>query len=448
MKTALRFVLTLFGRVTLEAVGVGVLIVVAVIAVLFWFNPLPPKSIRIATGASTNATSLLATQAKRYQAILAANGVTLNIVQSKGNFDNLQLLKQGKVDVGFVLGGIAAPEDAEHLVSLGSLYYDPIWVFYRKSLGRELSIRQLKGKRINIGGENSGIRLNAVKILGLFGIDDKNSSFSALSGREAYPLLNEGKLDAVFLAAPPESELLQKYLSDPDLALTISRDNPAIASRLTHLHVLHVPVGLISPAEQLPHQDLDLLASTMTLVARKDTHPAIQYLLMDALKQVHGAPTILGRKGEFPADKDTDFPLSETAEHFLKSGTPFLQRHFPFWLANLLDRILILVLPVLVVAFPFFKLLPAIYNWSMRSNIYRSYAKLLRLEAELSQPKAPLATDEALARLAAIEKHLADTSLPLAFSSERYILKEHIDLVRRSIRARDDQAAVPPPQKA
>ncbi len=197
-----------------------------------------------------------------------------------------------------------------------------------------------------------------------------------------------------------------------------------------------LPRGAIDLAADLPPTDVDLLASTATLVIREDTHPAHIDLLMQAMSEAHGGTGIFQRAGEFPRATVTtgaDFPLSPEATRYYKSGKPWLQRYLPFWAATLVDRMVVMLIPLFAVLIPVFKIAPGLYNWRVKSRIFRRYGELKFIEAELEADPTKQTREEWMKRIDAIERDVNHQPLPLAFSDMLYTLRVHIGLVRKAI---------------
>jgi len=414
-------------------VAVPLLVVIAVVVVAIQFvNPAPPRHITISTSAAEGGYHFFAGQ---YQRILARDGITLELRTSAGSAENLARLSKpdSGVDLALVQDGVAAASDYPDLVSLGSLYYEPMWVFHRTR--RELSrFGELKGLRIATGGEGSGTRALALELLSASGISDNNARLVALGPDAAARALSAGEVDVAFFVGSPSVPIIQRLLRDPGVRVMSFGQAEALTRRLPYLHHLVLPEGAIDMVRNIPARDLDLVAPTATLVARDSLHPALMYLLLQAATEVHSPARLLSRKNEFPSDRDSGLPLAEQAQRYYKSGPPFLIRVLPFWLATFLDRMLILIIPLIAVLMPFSRVLPGLYGWRFRSRVFRWYGQLGALEAEIRGGAGPEARARCLEKLDWIEGEVERIRLPLAFVQHRYILLEHVDLVRRRLR--------------
>lgn len=405
---------------------------IALIVGAFWFaaqfiRPAPPGYVVMSTGSPGGAYEMFAA---RYTPILERNHIQLRTRPSAGALENLQRLKnpQEEVDVAFVQGGLAVGDSDATLVSLGSFYLEPLWVFYRQDKRHE-RLTQLKNLHIAIGAEGSGTRQLALELLQANGITANTARFSPLGGLQAVQALSAGKVDVIFLVGPAQSPAVWSALFTPQLRLMDFAQAEAYVRRFPYLSKLSLPRGAIDLVRDVPQQDVQLVAPTATLVAREDVHPALVDLLMQAAAEVHGKPDLFQRAGEFPNREQVDFPLSKEADRYYKSGVSFLQRYLPFWAATLIDRLIVLLIPLIAVLFPLFKILPALYAWRMRARIYKWYGELKFLEAEIEESPAPR-REEWLQQLDRLEEVANHIPTPLAYANQLYILKEHIGLVR------------------
>ena len=394
-------------------------------------EPAPPKRIVITTGGESGAYYQFA---QRYAAILARDGITLEVKSSAGSLENLDRLKADEAQVGFVQGGVMPPkedpdaEDDSGLLSLGSLFYEPVWVFYRGE--RDLSrLTELRGKRIAIGQEGSGVRQLAQQLLAANEIE-AGDHLVPLSGLTAAEELQQGRIDAAFIIASESAPVVQVLLRSPGIRLMSFAQSGAYQRRFPFLTKLTFPQGVADLVRDFPPNDIKVLAPTANLIVRDDLHPALQSLLLQAASEVHGKSGFFQDQGEFPSYKDPMLPLSPDAARYFKSGPSFLQRYLPFWLAVLVDRLIVLLLPVVALLIPLLKVAPAIYTWRVRSKVFRCYGELKFLEDDLKNhfDRAKLA--EYRSRLDALEDEAVQLHVPLGFTDLVYTLREHVNLVR------------------
>lgn len=400
-------------------------------------KPAPPREMTISTGGETGA---YYAYAKRYAQLLAANGITLKIETSTGSQQNLERLKKGDADIAFVQGGIeeAASDEQSDLRSLGSVAYEPVWVFYRSET-RIDKLFQLAGARIAVGEEGSGIRGLALQLLEANEINVRGGNLLPLDGLNAAEALQQGKIDAAFIVAAPEAPVVQVLLRSPGVRVMSFVQADAYARRFPFLSKIVLPRGVVDLVRDTPPRDTVLLATTANVIVGDGLHPALASLLLQAMSEVNGQSGFFQRAGEFPAYKDHSFDLSAEAARYYKSGPPFLQRYLPFWIAVLVDRLFVLVLPIIILLLPLLKLAPSIYNWRVRSKIFRCYGDLKFLENELRHAYDPARRAEYRARLDHIEDDAYTRNIPLSFSDLFYTLREHINLVRAELTALENK---------
>ena len=418
-------------------VGIGFVVAYQFVA------PAPPKKITITTGGESGAYYQFA---NRYAAILARNGITLEVKTSAGSLENLARLKNDEAQIGFVQGGVVEPtelevEDAENdtgLLSLGSVFYEPVWVFYRgdKPLTR---LTELQGKRIAIGQEGSGVRLLAQQMLSANEIQP-GDHLIPLSGLLAAEELQQGRIDAAFIIAAEKAPVVQVLLRSPGVKVMSFAQAGAYQRRFPFLTKLTFPHGVADLVRDFPPEDIKLLAPTANLIVRDDLHPALQTLMLKVASEVHGKSGFFQDVGEFPAYKDQMLPLSPEASRYFKSGPPFLQRYLPFWLAVLVDRLIVLLVPIIALLIPLLKIAPAIYTWRVRSKVFRCYGELKFLEDDLKNHYNPAKLNDYRSRLDALDEEAAQLHVPLGFTDLVYTLREHVNLVRRILDKRETQA--------
>ena len=394
-------------------------------------QPAPPKRIVITTGGESGAYYQFA---QRYAAILARDGITLEVKASAGSLENLDRLKADQAQVGFVQGGVVPPkedpdaEDDSGLLSLGSLFYEPVWVFYRGE--RDLNrLTELRGKRIAIGQEGSGVRQLAQQLLAANEIE-AGEQLVPLSGLSAAEELQQGRIDAAFIIASESAPVVQVLLRSPGIRLMSFAQSGAYQRRFPFLTKLTFPQGVADLVRDFPPNDIKVLAPTANLIVRDDLHPALQSLLLQAASEVHGKSGFFQDAGEFPSYKDQMLPLSPDAARYFKSGPSFLQRYLPFWLAVLVDRLIVLLLPVVALLIPLLKVAPAIYTWRVRSKVFRCYGELKFLEDDLKNHFDRARLAEYRSRLDALEDEAVQLHVPLGFTDLVYTLREHVNLVR------------------
>jgi len=409
-------------------------VVIAAFVLAFQFiKPAPPKHVVMATGGPEGAYYQFG---RRYAAFLAREGITLQLRPTAGSVENLELLRSGEVSLALVQGGVDDGQSDPGLFSLGSVYYEPLWLFSRKGLSVQ-RLGDLAGRRIAMGPEGSGTRALADRLLRDNGMA-QTADWVAKGGQSAVDELLAGRVDAAFFVMSAESALIRELLSHPQVVLADFVRAPAYTWRYRFLSALELPEGAYDLAANIPHRAVRLLAPAANLVSNTDLHPAVASLILQAASEVHREGGYFGDRGEFPSARLLAFPLSDEADHFYKHGPPLLQRFLPFWAASLVDRLKVMLLPLLVLLFPLIKVMPPIYTWRMRARVYRWYEELEKAEQQLTDGDSDVAT--LLDELNRIETEVRQVKVPLSFTDQLFQLREHIDMVRRGV-------AVPPALK-
>jgi TRAP transporter TAXI family solute receptor len=416
--------------IALIVLPLAVLLALAIWGITHYVQPAPPKVVVMSTGPVDGAYHAFS---QRYKAHLAQYGVTLDLRPSGGAAENVERLKSRKdgVTVALVQGGIANAENAPDLVTLGSLFYEPSWLFYRSGLRMDLG-NQLRGKRIAIGAPGSGTRAVALHVMRETGIAEPPTVLSDLGGLAAAKALEDGEVDAVFYVAAPDAPGVQRLLAASGVQLLNTKRAETFVRRMPFLHKLTLPEGAADLARNIPPADVTLLAVTANLVAVEDIHPVIVDLLLEAAKKVHGGAGLFQRVGEFPAPRDLDLPLSPDAERFYKASPSILRRYLPFWMVVWVNRFIVVAIPLLIIAIPFVRNIPVLYRWRTRRRIYRWYGELRSIENAVRQGTGDSAVHAA--RLERLEKRLDRLRVPSAYSAELYTLYGHIRLVRDLLR--------------
>lgn len=424
-----------YGLTWQDVVLIAIPAIVAV-AILLWFarevvRPPPPQRLTMTAGAAGGG---YAHFAEKYRAILGKNGIDLTVQTSGGSLENVARLTDPKsaVDVGFVQSGSVSGHGASNIVSLGSLYYEPLWVFYR---GKQTITRltQMGNMRLAVGAPGSGTLYATVELLSAAGMVGSQVKLRQIATAPTVEALLAGKVDVAFFFASADAPYVKQLLSAPDIKLMSWERAEAYARRFRYLSVVTLPGGVIDLERDIPPADCKLLAATAELIAREGLHPALSDLLIEAAQQVHSAGGLLERPGEFPSPRETGIPLSDDAERYYKSGKTFLNRYLPFWAATLVQRSLVFLLPILAVLIPMFKLVPPLYIWRVRSHVYRWYGHLMTLEYEIQNDPDATRNAEFLQRLDWIETNASATWPPLSFAEERYALRAHIRAVRQEL---------------
>jgi TRAP-type uncharacterized transport system substrate-binding protein len=427
-------------RTALSTSAPFLLLAAALIALAYWMlDPNPPRRVVLATGVAQGA---YAGFGERYAERLKRHGITVDLRTTQGAAENLALLRDpaSGVDVGFVQGGAAHAhaEGTPPLLSLGSMFYEPVWWFYRTDSAQRLAKRntldnlaQLAGWRVNIGAPGSGVPHLARQLLDANRIDTTAITLSQQPVTPAVVDLLEGKLDALVLASAPEASMVQMLLQTPGIALFDFAQSDAYTRRFGFLSSVTLPRGVVDLARDLPPADVRMVAPTATLVARDDLHPALAQLFVQAARDVHGESGWFQRKGDFPNARDGERALAPEAERFYRAGVPWLQRYLPFWLANLIDRMWLAMISIIAVLLPLSRIVPPLIELRIRSRVFRWYGQLREIEAAAGAKRA----QELLKQLDDVEQRVNHVQLPLSYADELYALKSHIQFVRRRLQS-------------
>jgi TRAP-type uncharacterized transport system substrate-binding protein len=434
----------------------GPLVLIALLLLVLAYkvlDPNPPRKLVLATGSPQGA---YAEFGLRYAALLKANGIAVELRFTQGSAENFELLQNpdSGVDLAFIQGGSTSPpaqgfDDEwkdDGLVSLGGLFHEPVWLFYREASALKLrekntleSLTQLQGFGLNIGAPGSGTPGLMLQLLEINNIPTSSLTLRHEGQTPAVMALLEGRTDAVAFASAPESLMVQMLLQTPGIRLFDFAQANAYSRRLPHLSAVTLPRGVVDLARDMPAQDIRLVAPTATLLARKNLHPALVQLVVQAARQIHSGAGWFQRKSEFPTMVHGERPLAKEAERFYRSGAPLLQRYLPFWAANLIDRMWVVIVSIVAILIPLSRVVPPLYAFRVRSRVFRWYAQLRAIEDSLDQqPRAAL-----LQELAEIEARVKRISVPLSYADQLYALRTHIHLVRRRLLSESAQLVAP-----
>ncbi|MGH8846051.1 MAG: TAXI family TRAP transporter solute-binding subunit [Polaromonas sp.] len=440
------------------AVSVGPFVLLAVtllVLAYWWLDPNPPKRVTLATGPAQSAYEEFG---KRYARVLAEEGIKVVLLPSQGSAHNLQLLREGKADLGFVQGGTSEgrPEDEENLESLGSLFVEPVWLFYREDAARKIkpstaqrgtegvgaavgtgaslnALSQLQGWRVNTGTSGSGIPSLMDKLLASNKVDMATLKISELEQTPATMAFLEGRLDAIVFASAPESLMVQMLLQTPGIRLMDFPQSEAYSRRFAFLSPVVLPRGVVDLAANIPPQDVRLVAPTTALINHKGTHPALLQLFVQAGNQIHGSAGWFKRAREYPNLANNELPISAEAERGIRNDKPFLQRYLPFWVANLVERMWLVMGIILAIMLPLSRIVPPLYAFRVRSRIFRWYGQLRDIENRIESTGDARSNSALLEELNKLEGRAEKISVPLSYTDELYALRSNIHLVRKKL---------------
>ncbi|GAB3764023.1 TAXI family TRAP transporter solute-binding subunit [Ramlibacter monticola] len=441
---ALRHTLVSLRDLAISA-GPVLLLAVGLLALAYWWlDPNPPKKVTLATGPGQSAYEEFG---KRYQKALKAYGIEVELVASEGSPSNLKLLRAGKADLGFVQGGGSDRNAKEEsgIVSLGSLFVEPLWLFYREEAAKNapggtlVSLTQLQDRRVNIGARGSGAPFLMRRLLEANNMDPKSPLLTRLDQTASTMGFLNGELDAIVFASAPESQMVQMLLQTPGVRLMDFAQSDAYSRRFPFLVPAVLPRGIVDLAKDQPPQDIRLVATTTSLLAREGTHPALLQLFAQAARDLHSPAGWFNRAGSFPNTDHSEYPVAPEAERAYRSGKPFLQRWLPFWLANLVERMWLALGIILAVLLPLSRIVPPLYQFRIRSRVFRWYGQLRDIENRLQA--APREAPAVLRELDALDERVGRITVPLSYADELYALRNNIDAVRRKARQEERVAA-------
>jgi TRAP transporter TAXI family solute receptor len=412
--------------------GLGAVILAAGFFVAYQFvGPPPPEKIVMATGQPGGAYQFYS---EKYAFWLKSQGIEVELRETAGSVDNLQLLEAGEVDIGFVQGGLAGTLPTENVVAIGSLYLEPLWLFVNDNFELE-SIGDFVGKRIAVGAQGSGTRAVVINLFGAYGIDADSAEFNGLAGDALSGAFAANEIDAAFLIGAAESGAVKALLEQPGVTLRSFERTDAYVRRYPFLSKIHLPQGVLDLEQDIPDTDIDMVALTAQLAANKELHPALVDLLLIAATNIHGQHSLLADAGQFPTPQYTDLPLSEEAQRHFKRGPPFLMQYLPFWAATLVDRLWVLLLPLIGLAIPLVKVLSPAYRWRIRRRILRLYGALEQIDPLVNPIRDADDLSDRQQRLEQLDTGSVIENVPKTYTDDVYKLRRDIDLVRRRLEA-------------
>lgn len=438
---------TLFSvRDLLISFGPYVAATLLILGFTVWrLDPFPPKTLVMATGPDGSDYALFGQQ---YADFFKSHGITLELKKTEGSRENLLLLRDGVVDLGFTQGGSGKlrSKDDKSLFSLGSLFYEPIWVFYRADRTTKLQLAKntsvptqlshIKNFKLNVDTEGSGVPRLMEQLFEANHADFKKMNVSHLDDDGAVEALTAGSIDAMVLVQSPESKAVQTLLTAPGIKLMGFSQREAYDNIFPFLSSVTLSRGIVDLGRDIPTEDVGLLAPTTSLIAKNTTHPSVMLLLSMAADKFHGAQTWFSKANAFPNDANYELPIAPEAERYMKHGAPYLQQHLPFWAANLIERTWILLSLILVVLFPVAKVLPPLYQYRIRSRILKSYGLLKIIE---DKEENLLAADTAgreqlISELSVLETDVEKITVPATYANELFSLRHDIQLVHEKLR--------------
>ena len=412
------------------------LLLLAILMAFWWYaDPPPPRHVSLAIGSPGSSSELLG---KRYAEYFAKKGITLELVTTKGAQENIDRLvdRNDSLQAAFVQAGVVHTAGVAGIQSLGAIDYDPIWFFYR---GPELKEKDFHGnagkfkyflsKKISIGVEGSGSYAQAMKMFKLSGYEP-GAGFLNLQEDQAVKAILKGEIDGIFIVDSINSPNVQALLNDPNMYLGTWARADAYVKLIPYLSLLDVPQGSFNLKRDFPGSDMKLVATTTNLLIDERVHPAMQYLFLEAAREINGKASFFSARGEFPSFKNTMLPESPVALHYEKNSYPFLVAYLPFWLAELVNRLIFILLPFLVISYPLLQALPGYRTRRMQNKINRLYSDLKSFEQDLLTNFDLSLRDEYLKKLNLLEYQALTIKVSRRLTGEYYALRTSIDYVR------------------
>ena len=422
---------------------VGAILVIVLFISSRFLAPPPPKSISFASGSETGAYTLTA---NAYAEVFADNKFTLNVVHTSGSGDNLELLRSGQVSAAIVQGGVSTPADQSEFQSLGAIFYEPFWVFYRSELALDAEnlgdMRDLNGLRIAAGSANSGTRVLTEHLLGQNGISGTLLDIGGATGADA---LMAGDIDVLISVTSPRAPFVRSLLEAPQIDVLSFDRALAYERRQPFLKQVIFPEGGLDLSSNLPENPIEMIAPAAEVVVRSDLHPALQSLLLEAMNDIHKGGSLLAPPGTFPNPDRIDLPIAKEAARFYENGPSFMRRLFPFTLANFLERAWVLAIPLLTLGFPLVRAAPPIYRWRTRRKVYVWYKDLRELETQGRAATTQEQRKKISKELSRLQAEVGRVEVPESYTDELYRLRSHILFVNQLIRGLDDQNAMSKP---
>ena len=401
------------------------IVILAIIVAALFMAPAPPKRVKIAAGAQGGA---YAAAAVALADDLRKHDIEVDILTTAGSVDNLDRIKSKEADIGIVQTGLAADRGANGVRSIGAVFYEPLWVFHRKSVPLE-ELQDIVGKRTAIGPEGSGVRVLATLLLEEAGVAKEKFTAVPLAGQAAATALKNGEIDVALLVSGPTAPFLADLIADPNIELMSVKEAHALARRHPYLDEVTLYRGVVDLANILPKEDIVLIAPAAQIAVREDLHSAIQALLIEAAFSLHGGASMLADPGRFPTPNLTDIPISEEADRYYRKGPTFLRSLFPWSVANFMERAWVLAIPLITLLIPLVRAAPPIYRWRIRSKIYIWYRDLRDLEHQGRAAKTPQERADVREKLAHMQVETASVQVPLSYNDDLFRLRSHIRFV-------------------
>ncbi len=412
------------------------LLVIVMFAITSEFiQPAPEKKLTIATGSKNGNYYKVA---QEYKKLLEKNKIEVTLLNTAGSVENIKLLKEGKADIGFVQNGILK-SDETHIEFLANIYYEPLWIFYKNDNYTIDYLIQLISKKISIGSEGSGTKDLATKLLNDNGITNENSTILTFGTQDSKQMLLEGKIDAMFMVTSHDSPTVKELLENPNINVLSIKRAKAYGQKYGFLEALDLHEGTLDLYKNIPDENINLLSTSANLLSRNNVPEELIRIFLKQVKKVHAKESLFSTENQFPNLLNTNLRINKEAKQYFTKGDTWLESIFPYWIASNIDRLKLLLIPLLTLMFPLFKGVFPLYQWSMRSKVFRWYKILNDIDKQINE-----ASNEELERFTHELDELnveiqEETKVPLSFMGEYYNLMVHLELIQNRIKSRVNQ---------
>jgi TRAP-type uncharacterized transport system substrate-binding protein len=371
---------------------------------------------------------------------LKEHGIDVEVVTTNGAIENAEKLNDSKstVNAGFVYAAALSEDQKKGLYSLGSVSYDPVWIFYRNNLaGKIATIQDLAKYRVALAPKKSGSYVLTKKLFEMNGIEiENNPNFVSSSWADSRATILSGKADVFIFITTIVDPLVEELIHSPDMTLLNLPNALAYQKKFNYLDEVIIPAGSLNIEKKLPKQDVSLIATTTTLAVRKDLHPSLQLALLMSSKEIiqDSSRLFFTKRNEFPAFVDPSISISPIARNYYNYGPPKTTEYLPYWLVIFIDRFWLVVLAAFAVIYPLSKLNFHLRRFRFIIRKRPLYELLLNMEKEIAGKKLPIEDKEKLLKkLETINKHAHQHFIPVGEETDYFLFVNALQLLRNKI---------------
>lgn len=407
---------------------------IAIIGVILYLDPLPNRDIYFATSYKNSDWYDFAELSK---VELSKKGFTVKIEESDGAIDNVQKLldPSSPTNIAFTYASALNEEDRNKILSLGSISYEPIWVFYWKDkINEPKSLKDLENKKVSLGPLKSGSYAIAKKVFDIYKIDiSKKDNFIPDNFEDSAINFENKKTDALIFVSSYRDEIVSRLLNDERVGLMSFSNASAFEKQFNSFETVTLPAGSIDIYKNIPNKDVKLIATTTSLVVKPDMHPDTQLALLVSVRNLNRSSHHLffAKRDEFPSYVDPLIPISPVAAKFYDYGPPHAMKYLPFWIAGFIDRAWLLLLTLFAIFYPLTKLNIHIsrLRYDMEEDLV--YKELMNIEnVTLNSDLSDEDRDAMLARLDEIKSHVLKSRVPVGAGKDHFDLMTTIDKIK------------------